>query len=260
MKDELRSLNLTVRDVLGVFTPGCLWVYIICTAYLSVDPSALHSAHVLGPTQIGPLSVGRAVLLAATHYSGVAVITLLGVAALTLGIIFKQGAPTLASRLTRVGFGAVGQFPYTAELEATPDLKQRIDRIIEGHYAMPVLRLPGRPRFSAAKRLLFLRNKSLWEEVERIEAEIRMLAQVFFVSVVAVGVGVINVVRFLISGPAGVVTPWVLWTLTFLSLVVVTGRAFVHSRKREVDYTYLNLLLAMGEQPPAAVSVPLTGK
>jgi hypothetical protein len=116
-----------------------------------------------------------------------------------------------------------------------------LERQLEAGNEFKVEDLPRNPVFSACKRMVRVLRPELWEELEHIEAETRMLASLFVAAAASALVGLVAVL--LAPGSA------TRWQSLLASLVaaVVLSIGFRISRRLEVEYVYLGYLIASRE-------------
>jgi len=242
LETKFRPIPITILDFLGVLVPGFLWLILIVKFYnIFTDPAARLSGVVdawarinrlasSGSTWLGPLSVIFA--------------------ALVVGYALKPLAMTVAGILCRPLFGLSSQvrgvpwhkvvFPFNAIYENREYYKKVCEILSATTGVIAATQLPGTAPFVAAKRYLRATAPTLWEESERMEAEVRMTGALFLGAVFSVLLNVILAV----SGYSG----GIVWaSLSFLAALALAF-GFNILRLREVSYTYLNLLLAEGTQ------------
>jgi hypothetical protein len=94
----------------------------------------------------------------------------------------------------------------------------------------PAEDLPRTGPFAGAKRYLHAAAPSLWEESERMEAEVRMAGALFLAA--------------LYSTLLHIYTGACAWAVCSGVAFTLLGVGFNRLRIREVGYTYLNLLIA----------------
>jgi hypothetical protein len=149
-------------------------------------------------------------------------------------------------------------FPFTALFESKPYYERVRSILTNVTQSDAPSTLLGHPPFSAAKRYLRLISPPLWEEAEHIEAEVRMASALFLAAVYALVVSAVAaVIGVAAVGVAAVVgtrhgiegAQWLVvssWLFGSAIVVLILGIGFNARRVYEVEYTYLNLILAEG--------------
>jgi hypothetical protein len=132
------------------------------------------------------------------------------------------------------------RFPYDAEFRHKVYFKQ-VAASITKQLNCPLQALPARGALSAAQRLLRLLSPSLWEECERREAEVRMIGSLFLSGLFSVGIAIYH-----LFWTRTVTAVW--WLTTSIIVILVLGIAMRILRRAEVNYVYLNLLIAQATQ------------
>jgi hypothetical protein len=128
-------------------------------------------------------------------------------------------------------------FPYNGLFNSTP-LFREVESIIKLHSNLDVKELPGNGAFSYCKRFLKVTSLELCEESERREAEVRMTGSLILASIVSVLLSLaallegLNFVEFL------------RWSGISVGLGLLFVSAFRRKRMKEVEYVYLNTVVA----------------
>jgi hypothetical protein len=99
--------------------------------------------------------------------------------------------------------------------------------------------LPQTQPFSTCKRFLRLTAPPLWEELEHVEGEVRMLGSFFVAMLVSALIACVGFVANRVPLAQGI--PWL---VASLALAAVFALAFRAQREREVSVMYLNALIA----------------
>jgi hypothetical protein len=170
-------------------------------------------------------------------------------AALSVGYSIKPVAMRIANRLAMPLFLLVRErrgsgwrhmsFPYRCCFEGTA-VYVKAREILQEVTGMDPEALPRIGTFSAAKRYLQAVAPSLWEESERLEAEVRLLGALFLAAVYSTLLHAALSLAGLRQGPAE--------ALFSLLAAGLFGLGFDIARLREVAYTWLNVVLAAGVQ------------
>lgn len=158
--------------------------------------------------------------------------------------IFRSDKPLFKKIIRNVSIGNM-KFPFD-DLHVFKSYYSEVEKGIKKKLNCASDVLPGHKLFSAAKRFIRSASPTLWEEGERMEAEVRMAGALFlasiyssFLSVVVLGLVIYG--RLLISDIADVVFWSVLSVLS--SPILMVG--WTHLRHNEVSYTYMNTLIAL---------------
>jgi hypothetical protein len=123
-------------------------------------------------------------------------------------------------------------FPYEA-IHSKEDYYEEILKLVKSVAGIPSTNLPGKQPFASCKRLLRLYVAHLWEEVEYLEAQSRMLSSLALAALFWVGLCFAELKSY----------PW----HTVVVPIVVTSAVLTacgRRRLRETEYVYLNTILA----------------
>ncbi|WP_133513024.1 hypothetical protein [Candidatus Thiosymbion oneisti] len=179
-------------------------------------------------------------------------------AALVIGYSLKPLSMQIAQQLSKYAFKIPRRtrsfeirdmvFPFDAFF-SSKEYHSKVTSLMTRLLSLdPVSDLPGKVPFSSSKRYLRLLSPMLWEESERMEAEVRMIGGLFlasvYASVLSLTVVVSDALRFR-DVPSLETCVW-LFTVFFVTLVL--GIGFNRNRLHEVEYTYMNVLLAEGHR------------
>jgi hypothetical protein len=171
-----------------------------------------------------------------------AITTGYGIKARALRIASWIGAPTLwlfgSFRKYKL---AELKFPYNAILRDTEAYKA-ISSFVVNATTFELDGLPANQPFSSVKRLLLLKAPALWEECEHREAEVRLVGTLCSAAMFSTVLAITEIVReslWYVLRPNAVV-----WFAASLALMVFLADAFNHIRIREVEYAYLNAIIA----------------
>lgn len=137
------------------------------------------------------------------------------------------------------------KFPYT-ELYSG---KNYYVKVCEG--LKPILNgcdpneLSGSKIFSVTKRYIRFASQQLWEESERMEAEVRMLGALWLSSLYSIGIFLLLLAlsfRRIDISDRGMIIYWL--AISFISSIFLAV-GWIHLRHNEATYTYMNALIAM---------------
>ena len=240
METSFRPIPITILDFLGVLIPGFLWSLLATETYAALEWSAAPA--------FGPMEAWRRLGGVAAAGGGWIGPLSLVFASLVAGYVLKPVANKIADVLARPFFWLQRDtrragwrtlsFPYPSLYE-TKDFFPKVGEILKTVTGVDGIdQLPGRQPFTAAKRILHATAPTLWEESERMEAEVRMAGSLFLAALYSTGL-------HLALWWAGYAKGG-LWSAFSLLAALALGFGFNTLRVREVGYTYLNLLLAEG--------------
>jgi|GEM_PF-3389428 len=239
---KFRPIPITIMDFLGVLVPGFLWsILLLKTYYALSEPSArvsgisevwarINSLAQMERGWLGPLTAIFASLVAG--YS------LKPLAMPASGILCRPVFFLLSSVRQRKVHWWKMSFPFRDYFEHQEYYPRVIKILAEATGFQRVDKLPGTVPYAAAKRYLHATLPALWEESERMEAEVRMSGTLFLAAAYSV---LLHSVLYAWGYPKGMLCA-ILSGLAALALAF----GFCILRLREVGYTYLNLLLADG--------------
>jgi hypothetical protein len=229
MRPEFRPIALSVVDFLGSFLPGCIWLVVIHEYDLMFHRLGARSVFAPVLQILSTDQVADKTQTIGTFYY----LALAGLAAL-LGFSVKPIAMRAAEWCSRPETWRHGgrdhRFPYKAEYQGKEYFRTIVEAVaLRTGFSADVL--PGQYQpFSACKRILRESRSALWEELEHAEAEARMLGSLFL----AVAVSVVPVTSSL---------RWN-WVLLWCVSTFCLGYGFRRARRREINYCYMNFLIA----------------
>jgi hypothetical protein len=120
---------------------------------------------------------------------------------------------------------------------------QRLKEHFERSLGCPISSLPVRGLFTVVKRYLRLASPPLWEESERMEAEVRMSGSMFLVACYSLVLSAMAIVRYWTI--SDFLASW--FVVSFIAGIGLLG-GFFYLRHREVSYTYINALLVLDDR------------
>lgn len=243
METKFRPLPLSILDLFAIFLPGIIWLTLIVTTIqlcykLTVTPLNSLQAIISFVNNLNSVTFS---------YFSIILVSLL------IGYIFKPLAMRSAQWFSRYLFKTHKKtkqfklrdlkFPFTQLLKKEPYYNTVLEIVKEKTGCSPES-LPANQAFTAAKRYLRLIAPSLWEECERMEAEVRMsgtilIAAVYssILSLIAVIMHYFNVVQYKTQAEV-----WI-WFILSILISIVLAEGFNNLRYREVIYTYMNTLI-----------------
>lgn len=245
--ETIRPIPVTILDILAVLLPGCTWLLLVVTTFgmFRGDEAAATASPVQAWYELAEFI--------RNENSWFAPISLI-VVALVIGYAMKPIAMTVTEWITTVLLKAGHMNAKMSELKFPFDglFKNKkpyseVRLLIEESTCCPADEIYGKQPFSGAKRYLRLVAPALWEESERMEAEVRMVGSMFLTALYSIVLSTIAFVRYHFrdaetagSSPAG---EWLLLSLVAATLLALS---FNTSRVREVGFTYMNALIARG--------------
>lgn len=257
MENNFRPIPLTIVDLLAVLVPGFVWVLIfygthqLLNAPPGVEPPTPSSAVVglVAFLKSWDPWLGSLYLL----FASLSVGWIIKPIALPCAQFFSRYLISI-SRETRSLKPRDFHFPFT-KLFHTTTAYQSVVKLLQSKLKSDPLDLPGAQPFTASRRYLRLVAPAFWEESERIEAEVRMLAALTIASIMTF-VLQSTVILFHITGhfQSVNISQRLLWMLAFLFLSVLLAHSFNRLRMREVAYAYHNVIIASRLLPDATPS------
>jgi len=248
MKPEFRRIPLTIIDFLAVFLPGFVWTLLfIITYWILIPPD-----NITLNTPFEALSY-----LCDVRYSenpSTFLFIALFVAALTIGYSLKPIAVKMASPISKPALKMIRdyrvvqyselKFPFNAVYCSGiyEESSKTIKKVLESKLKCSLNSTPGKQPFSAAKRYLRLVSPDLWEESERAEAEVRMLAALFLASFYNL-IFILSILILRFNSVKNLPDFW-LWLVLSIISVLLLAIGYNFTRDREIRYTYDNVLLA----------------
>jgi hypothetical protein len=247
LESKFRPLPLNLFDLAAILVPGVLWYMLGLASAGLLDYTSWLGSIETRHIEITQLLVGQGTMLAQ--------VAVFFTFALLLGYIQKPIAMKLCDIAVRRVFrhawpsamahGADHPYPYVA-LHRNRQFYSRVEGIVAGTTGLGLEQtrdLPGHHPLSIAKRILRLYSQVLWEECERLEAEVRLIGGVFLTLTALSGLCIVWAIYELSSGAEHIFKAGA-WTILSLSSAAIAGLAFHRARMHEVEYTYLGLLIA----------------
>jgi hypothetical protein len=252
MEPKFRPIPITILDLLAILLPGFAWLILLC-ATLQI---ALHGQiPIINSRSAAWDRLAGVAMQSSSWVAGAILISL----SLMLGYTLKPVAMRIA------GYLAKGTFWFEHDIRDSPDCKrlfpftgmypqteQKVSILLERKLGCAPATLPGHQPFASAKRFLRLGAPTLWEESERMEAEVRMTGVLFLAACYSValsgGTLALQLLNVWVSSDNKLGT--LCWFVASLLAAFVLSQGFNHLRVREVGYTYVNLLIASGCQTP----------
>ncbi len=241
METKFRSLPLTILDFLGVLIPGFLWLMLVAETWDALTKGVVGIAGL--PEEFQKLS--RLAMVGGSWLGPIAIFF----TALTVGYSIKPVAMRISNSLAMPLFLLARErhgfrwrhmsFPYREYFKDTP-VYVKTRQVLEDVTRLNPEKFPRAATFSAAKRYVHALAPILWEESERLEAEVRMLGALFLAAAYSALLHGLLSLAGLRQGPA--------WALFSLLAACLLALGFDITRLREVAYTYINVVLVAGMQ------------
>lgn len=248
METKFRPIPITILDILAVLLPGYAWLILLATTFGVFEDGAA--------TETSPPLAAWRKLAEFTRGENMwfALMSLI-IAALVIGYTLKPLSMRVAELITTWLLKAKHRntefrdlrFPYNGIFRGKQCYVE-IQKLIKNSTSCSADQFYGRQPFSAAKRYLRLVAPALWEESERMEAEVRMLGAMFLTSVYSIVLSGISLVQHLGATEGAGRMAAVVWLTLSIVVAVVLALSFNTSRVREVGFTYMNALIARGHR------------
>jgi hypothetical protein len=251
MKPEFQPIRFTIVDFTASFLPGVVWFILLLT--LINLPIFNKQAGITTPVDIVPKIL--AITFLTSTYTSILFSAVMTIMVFILGYIMNQVGTdipeslcfldaTWKSKLNKTDQREY-HFPYNFAFRPKPFFA-RIVSSLNTYIQEDFTAIPGKQPYSSCKRILRVISPELWEECEHEEAESRMIGSLFTASIFS----------FICASLALVTTsptlvPQILWLLISLLITLLLGFEFRNKRMREVAYTYLNFLIAVGMEKQA---------
>jgi hypothetical protein len=256
MEPKFRPIPITILDFLGSLLPGFVWFVLFITT------RALFPGGEMASTQPGPYTplwgwrslvelsrTGDSLVDKSGTGDWLAAFAIV-VASLIIGFALKAVAMPWAGWLSKPLFflsretkgRSAPKFPFETIFESK--LIEKVGALVERRTGIKQSMLPKDQPFSSAKRFLRLVAPELWEESERMVAEVRMIGALYLAALYCTVIQGLLAVRAVLATSLSSATPNALWALASVIVAGLLGHAFNKRRYSEVAYTYLNALLA----------------
>lgn len=247
MENATRPIAITIIDIFAALIPGFIWFVLIATTreiILGTDKTHVAS----------PLTAWQHMATAMKETDHWLALVTLAVISLVIGYLLKPASLTIAEMFTRYFF-KLGKktrriplkelnFPFNGIYRETRPYQQVVD-LLKQRIGFPPDELPGHQPFGAAKRYLRIISPSLWDESERMEAEVRLIGVIFLASLYSVVLsGSTLALQYFAIISNSAKTDTLGWLIISILSSLVLAEGFNRLRVREVALTYLNILLA----------------
>ncbi len=252
MEPRFRPIPLTIVDFLAILLPGFVWLVLIVTMTQMFFPEELFNE---GDNMLSPLNSFSAIV---SYYDELKspwiVVLIVIIASMLIGYALKPIAMRCAGWLARpmfifhkktrgLSFKEL-KHPYNRLHENEP-YYQEVIKLLKTAIGCSLNSLPGDVPFGGAKRYLRFTAPTLWEESERREAEVRMIGALLLAAAFSWLLSLVTIVLqyvdvFPCTSEMGT---WVWLGLSTLAAFVL-AEGFNYTRVREVETTYINILVA----------------
>ena len=250
METKFRPVPVTILDFLGILLPGFVWLILLATTFEVISSQDDNRA-------VSPITTWEKMTSfvkgSDTWFAPFSLVVI----SLLIGYLIKPWAMVVGGALSKYLF-KIGRyrkfpvkqmkFPYPA-IHGDKVYYKEVSKLLKERLGCAPEELFGSATFAVAKRYLRLTAPTLWEESERMEAEVRMSGAMFLAalySVVLSGSVLIFQYDFL-QAPDRKAT-W-LWLALSVVAALVLGQSVNMLRVREVGYTYTNALVALNFVP-----------
>jgi hypothetical protein len=257
MDSKLKSVPLTLLDFMGILLPGLIWLMLlVITLQIVVDKES--------PIINSPLdALANAASRRGAEIAWTPIVLAIVAAALLIGYAVKPIAMRLAAlvafvflkrqkKFRKVRFRRLN-YPFKHFYKKS-ECHRKVYSFIRKELQCSPYRLPGSQPFTAAKRYIRLTAPALWEESERMEAEVRMTGALLLASVysLVLSVTVLLLQLFGRLPDTRLNNTWAWIAFSFIATVVL-AESFNYLRFREVGYTYVNFMIASRFRVPDSV-------
>ncbi len=252
---QFRPIPLTIVDLIAILLPGFLWLILFATTF-----EVLRQQTPVVPWRVFQGMADRA---ASNWLIGAGILVMAALVGYVLKPIALQAAefvvrlrimePVLEV-VTRPHFRRYARkmhergirlrdlrFPFDA-LHRDEGYFLKLKAYFEHHFDCQIETGSGYSLFMFVKRHLRLTSPAMWEECERLEAEVRMSASLLLAVAYSLVLSVVAMVRYR-ADPLELGF-WFAISLA-ASLAVVSG--FMHIRDNEVSYAYVNCMLVVSQ-------------
>jgi hypothetical protein len=241
MKPDLSGIRLTVIELFGAFFPGLVWLVMVSSAVTFWQGHWKTPLAIVELVMTGDLAAQYPKGFFADKWAfGICVLlvaTMLGLAVTKSGLIFE---------LTELGISLLfvrdkcayreRAFPYDAYWSRrVPGLLDQVNKKLEAD--LNLMSLPPRERFWSCKYFFKETSPHLWEDVERVEADVSFLCSLFGASLFGLSLAIAGTIHGLTPG-YGIV----FW----LAACVVLANGYWENRHREPYLIYLLFLRTGG--------------
>jgi hypothetical protein len=277
---DFKPLSLTIVELLGAALPGLVWLFLAATlvALLSVRTGI----------EMPPLWVLRRSLLlfrATDKEKVTTLVWIISIASLLVGWSVKPIVMRTADRICARFDRREGETfkdaraPYVKRFDG--GFLDFLFKHVYGRLGLPEeLRgseqgetsdkeapanaeksLPTGTIFPICRRLIRATNPTLWAELEHREAEVRMIGSLFLGALFSAACSVLWL-AILLSFQRSLASLWTwafatIWLVASILVAYVLGAGFRYLRFREVQYVYINYLIAASERGKPESAPPL---
>lgn len=265
MEEKVKSIPITVADVLGYLVPGLIWLLLIVTAFAAYDLKGTGTSAIAPPTQKIPLLMAweRLDQFAAGN-SSVLVVTAIVLGALLIGYVLKPVATTLTTYLiwpfvclfydsglgVLILYGKTVKFPFdlTNRGKHYHTLTKKKMEVLLGCQAVE---LDGSNLFHSCRRYLWINAPVLSEIADRREAEVRMFATLYLGALLSLVLSLATLVMWWSADGVNLPQAWA-WLGGSLLAAALLAHGFFRMRTAEVSAVYHSTLVTMACKEAAA--------
>ena len=265
---QFRPIPLTIVDLIAILFPGALWVFMMLTTYetivkhIPITPWE-EANRLSGVSQSWSFGVCLFVVGSLTGYALKPIALQTAQAVVRLRILgplvnlltsshFRRYRQKMRSQSIRVHDL---KFPFDA-LHSNEDYFVRLKQYFENRLGIKISSSSGYTLFMFAKRHLRLVSPAMWEECERLEAEVRVSASMLLAMLYSALLATLEIVVYRKE-----LSSLILWCIgsSIATCILISG--FMHTRDAEVTYTYANCLLLVAEdEAKLARNAPAAGE
>ena len=259
---QFRPIPLTIADLIAIFLPGLLWLLLLVTTYYVLWPDS--PVHPASPSRVLAYFAARTTSNWLTGLAAIVLAALIGYGLKPLAMEATarlMSLPALEPALKALGrlhfqrhYAKMARrsirfcdlrFPYDC-LHEDEDYFKRLKAYFEARLGCTIEALPAHSVFTVVKRYLRLASPPMWEESERMEAEVRMSGVLLLAVLYSFLLSLVALLRYRSD-------LWELGAWCVASLLATIGLTlgFLHMRDMEVSYNYINCLLVLSQSTPS---------
>ena len=259
LEDSIRPIRLSLIDLMAVFIPGFTWLLLIISGILI-------TTNFSNPAITPYTALLKILEFANNNESKWIFLFIIILVSFMIGYMLKPIAMEISEEIIKymcnklkmekiikvlcnrylydienVDFKKL-TFPFN-NVHTTKPYHKMIAELINGKIGCKYTYLPCSGLFTIAKRYLRITSPALWDESERMEAEVRMSGVLFLASIYSILSSGITLILWLIF-QRSINYNLLWWVILSIISFVITLVSFMHMRDMEVSYTYINVLIA----------------
>jgi hypothetical protein len=252
---QFRPIPLTIVDLVAILFPGVLWLVLFVTTF-----DLITQRMPLPPWRVLPLFAHQTVSNWPTGFAVFVIASLIGYALKPLsletaelvvrcraleGILkfttylhFRRYACKMRAKALKL---TDLRWPFDV-LHSDEDYFKNLKQYFEIRFDCKIEPDSDYSLFMFVKRHLRLTSPAMWEESERLEAEVRMSATMLLAAIYSLLIALLALVVYRTN-----YAELICWSVASFVAVLVLLSGFMHIRDNEVSYAYVNCLLVISE-------------